>query len=254
MLVDIGGHSISCRLLGEGRPAVVFEHGGAFDKEYWGPVATEVAALTRVAYYDRAGIGESEPGPLPRSGERLNEELRALLRGVGVTGPVILVGHAYGGVLARLVAVRFPDEVAGLVLVDAAHENHNRAFRERLTGEEARKFDEAREALLTSGPPGLRAEFEAIEATFEQARRCGPLPRVPLTVLTAGALESPALGESAARLFYSLWVEHQRRLANLAPGGRHIVVEGSGHCIHQDRPKVVVAVIEEMLNEVRSEL
>jgi len=232
---------------------VVFEHGGAYDKEYWEPVATEVAALTRVVYYDRAGIGESEPGPLPRTGERLNEELRSLLREVGVPRPVILVGHSYGGVLARLFAARFPDEVVGLVLVDSAHEDHNKTFRERLSDEETKEFDVAREEVLTSGPPGLRAEFESIEATFEQVRRCGPLPRVPLTVLTSSGLESPALSESTARLFYSLWVEHQRRLANLIPGGRHIVVEGSGHCIHQDRPQVVIAVIEEMLNEVRSE-
>ena len=253
MLVDIGGHSISCRLLGKGTPAVVFEHGGAYDKEYWEPVATEVAALTQVVYYDRAGIGESEPGPLPRTGERLNDELWSLLREAGVPRPVVLVGHSYGGILARLFAARFPEEVAGLVLVDAAHEDHNKAFRERLSGEETRKFDEVREKVLTSGSPGLRAEFESIEATFELARRCGPLPRVPLTVLTSSHLESPALSESTARLFYTLWVEHQRRLANLIPGARHIVVEGSGHCVHQDRPQVVIAAIEEMLNEIRSE-
>ena len=120
---------------------------------------------------------------------------------------------------------------------------------------EARRFDRQREKVLTVGPPGFRAEFEAIEDTFELVRASGPLPRVPLTVLTAGEFRSPLrkeAGESFARLFQPLWLTHQRMLAGLVPGGKHLIVEGAGHYIHEDRPDVVVEEIVRVLREARS--
>lgn len=87
----------------------------------WGWVQPEVAKFTRVCAYDRAGRGWSELGPEPRDAERIAGELHTLLRNAGVPGPYVMVGHSAGGLFVRQYAQRYPNEVVGMVLLDAAH-------------------------------------------------------------------------------------------------------------------------------------
>ena len=117
-LVDVGGHRLHVLDSGKGHPTVVFEAGLPGSVLSWHQVQQELARLVRVVSYDRAGLGWSDPGPEPRTAERIVEELRLLLDRAGVPGPYILVGHSFGGLTTRLFAARYPDEVAGLVLVD----------------------------------------------------------------------------------------------------------------------------------------
>jgi pimeloyl-ACP methyl ester carboxylesterase len=101
---------------------VVLECGiGGATAASWGWVQRGVERFAPVVTYDRAGLGWSEPGPMPRDGVRLVEELHALLRNSGHPAPYIFVGHSYGGLLARLFADRYPDEIAGVVTVDSSH-------------------------------------------------------------------------------------------------------------------------------------
>jgi pimeloyl-ACP methyl ester carboxylesterase len=100
----------------------VFECGGASWSLDWHPVQAEVAGFTRTLAYDRAGFGWSDPGPRPRTAERLLSELRALLARTDVPPPYVLVGASFGGHIMRLFAHRHPGEVAGLLLLDARHE------------------------------------------------------------------------------------------------------------------------------------
>ena len=88
----------------------------------WAPLQAKAARFARTVNYDRAGLGWSQPGRAPRSNAIMVEELHALLHGAGLPGPYVLVGHSLGGLNARLYAHTYPDEVAGLVLIDAAHE------------------------------------------------------------------------------------------------------------------------------------
>lgn len=117
-LVDVGGHRLHVLDSGKGHPTVVFEAGLPGSVLSWNQIQQDLARLVRVVSYDRGGLGWSDPGPEPRTAERIVEELRRLLDRAGIPGPYILVGHSFGGLTTRLFAARYPDDVAGLVLVD----------------------------------------------------------------------------------------------------------------------------------------
>ncbi|MEK3685881.1 alpha/beta fold hydrolase [Paenibacillus sp. FSL R10-2736] len=107
----------------KGLPPVVFEHGCGSSALLWSLVAPEVAKVTQVIVYDRAGYGWSEPGPFPRTNEQCISELYELLLQAGVEGPYIFVGHSFGGLNVRLFTGKYPQLVAGVVLVDSMHED-----------------------------------------------------------------------------------------------------------------------------------
>jgi len=117
-LVDLGSHRLHLLTMGEGSPTVVMESGLPGTVLSWRWVQPEVAKFTRACSYDRAGLGWSDAGPLPRTADRIAEELHRLLERAGVSPPYVLVGHSFGGLTIRCFAARYPAEVAGLVLVD----------------------------------------------------------------------------------------------------------------------------------------
>jgi pimeloyl-ACP methyl ester carboxylesterase len=121
-LVDVGGHRLHIYATGEGSPPVIFESGGGSWSLDWHLVQTEVAKFTRACSYDRAGFGWSESGPKPRTSLQIATELHTLLESTGVEKPYILVGASFGGHPVRLFAKNYPDEVAGIILLDARHE------------------------------------------------------------------------------------------------------------------------------------
>jgi pimeloyl-ACP methyl ester carboxylesterase len=121
-LVDLGGHKLHVYCTGHGRPTVVVENGlGDFSFD-WTLVQSRVSPFTRICTYDRGGYGWSDPGPKPRTFAQLNLELHDALAKLGEQGPFVLVGHSYGGPVLRNFARVYPSEVAGMVIVDAAHE------------------------------------------------------------------------------------------------------------------------------------
>jgi pimeloyl-ACP methyl ester carboxylesterase len=124
-LVDIGSHHLHLYCTGAGTPTVVLESGLAGPALQWTLVQQELTKTTRVCSYDRAGLGWSNRGPTPRTGLQIVSELHALLTAAHIDGPYVLVGHSLGGLLVRLYADQYLDEVAGLVLVAAGHEDDN---------------------------------------------------------------------------------------------------------------------------------
>lgn len=121
-LVDVGGHRLHVHRSGTG-PTVVLDAGAGGMSDDWALVRAGLDGVATTIAYDRAGLGRSEGGPTPRSIPTQVIELRAALRQSGAHPPYVLVGHSYGGLVARAYAYEHTDEVSGLVLVDAAHED-----------------------------------------------------------------------------------------------------------------------------------
>lgn len=147
-LVDIGGHRLHLHCLGSG-PAVVFDSALGASSISWTYVQPEVARFATACAYDRAGFGWSDRGPLPRTTGRILEELRALLAATGQARPYVMVGHSFGGLTARLYAHRYPEEIAGLVLLDPAYP------------EDWREPSEAHRALIRRGGALCRYGYRA---------------------------------------------------------------------------------------------
>jgi pimeloyl-ACP methyl ester carboxylesterase len=121
-MVEVGGYRLHINCQGEGSLTVVIEAAGGDSSLSWDQVQQEVAKFTRVCTYDRAGLGWSERSPKSRTAQTVVQELHSLLTNAGIEGPYVLVGHSIGGLYVRLYAHRYPDEVVGMVLVDASHE------------------------------------------------------------------------------------------------------------------------------------
>jgi pimeloyl-ACP methyl ester carboxylesterase len=119
-LVAVDGHQLRLRCTGAGAPTVILEPGaGGTSADMSGWVAPAVAGQTRTCVYDRAGRGGSQPAATAQDGAQIATDLHALLHKANVPGPYLLAGHSFGGLYVRVFAAHYPDEVAGLVLLDS---------------------------------------------------------------------------------------------------------------------------------------
>ena len=118
-LVDVGGYRLHIKCTGSGSPTVVIEAGLGDWSTSWGFVQSDVTKTTRVCTYDRAGMGWSEAGPLPRDAAQFAKELHTLLQSADIPGPYVMVGHSLGGLGVRVFVHEYASEVAGVVLVES---------------------------------------------------------------------------------------------------------------------------------------
>ncbi len=272
-LVSIGAHRLHMHCLGQGTPAVIMDAGLGGNSVDWVAVHPALARDTRVCTYDRAGNGWSESGPLPRTSKRIALELHALLEVSDVPPPYVLVGHSFGGYNIRMFANRFPDETAGLVLVDASHEDQFDRFRQKDIGlntaprgrfiirsaprvpagmpAEAKAVSQSllsrRNALLA-----VQAELSAFIDSAEQVRQASELPDVPLVVITRGKRLFPhtEIGDRMERA----WLELQTDLVRLTSQGTQVIARLSGHYVHLDEPEVVIEGILKVVHGYRTKL
>jgi len=122
-MIDIGGYSLYVEDTGTGKVTVIFDAGMGDDSSVWNKVVEEVSQFSRVITYDRAGLGWSEESPHDRDSKVIVAELHSVLKDKDITGPIILVGHSFGGVNMQRYALTYPEHIAALVLVDSAHED-----------------------------------------------------------------------------------------------------------------------------------
>jgi pimeloyl-ACP methyl ester carboxylesterase len=140
-MVDVGGHKLNLYCTGSGSPAVVLQAGESYSTLTWHKVQPQIAKLTRVCSFDRAGMGFSEGGPLPRDANAMVSDLHALLQHAGIPAPYVLVAHSIGGLYAPLFADRYPREVAGMVLVDPSFPDQTHAL--EAASPTMKRFDKA---------------------------------------------------------------------------------------------------------------
>lgn len=254
-IVDIGGRSLHLLCKGSGSPTVVIEPGSASPSALWWPVQDHLAARTRTCTYDRAGYGWSDPAPLPRSAADRAQDLARLLDRAGERGPWLLVAHSYGGLVARDFAHRRPEEVAGMVLVDAVEEESLADPLLQADADRAEARVRAHSDALMAQFPAARVAIAATLAEVADERRSmrqGPAPlpglgALPLTVISRGrAGTTPEEVQVDAA-----WARGQARLATLASGASHVVATDSGHDIFLDEPELVTTEVERMLDRIR---
>jgi pimeloyl-ACP methyl ester carboxylesterase len=119
--VDIGGRTINLYCSGEASPTVILEAGGNGPGYGWSPVQSKIAAFTRACWYDRAGVGWSDPPSRPRTAASVVDDLHEALNRAAIAPPYVFVGASIGAEYARVYTNRYPHDVAGLVFVDSAH-------------------------------------------------------------------------------------------------------------------------------------
>jgi pimeloyl-ACP methyl ester carboxylesterase len=262
VLVDVGGHKLHLRCVGPtgATATVILEAGGGGFSSEWSRVQENLAPRVRSCAYDRAGLGWSEAGPAPRTMHQEVFELHELLHEAKITGPLVLVGQSIGGLLVRLYAERYDNDVVGVVLVDPTHEDDElynlrvsrwirprelstgRAVPEpRRTGAPSAAYDPAQDFF--------NDELQAIH--LARLRTPVPLGDRPLIVLAAG--KRPAPPDTPDTLWNRLRVEKDGLridLSRLSRNARFVLDPSSGHSIHTEDAPLVARAIEAVLEAV----
>jgi pimeloyl-ACP methyl ester carboxylesterase len=274
--IDIGGGRkmyLECR--GVGSPAVVIVAGMRASAQDWTRsepgkpnVFAQIAGFTRVCAYDRPGtpVGEepsrSDPVPQPVTAGDAVADLHALVAAARITTPMVLVAHSYGGLVARLYAMTYPEQVNGMVLVDTLSEGLQDA-------ETPWEWTIQRVLLNGDLTEALRLypviERADADRSFDQIRAAAPLKPMPLVVLSADQPWGPLIPKLIADGVLPTSIPPdfgyvtdraqkaaQARLATLVPGVRHVTKTHSGHEVHKDQPQLVVDAINDVVTAVRN--
>lgn len=278
-LVNVGGRQLHLHAIGEGSPTVVMDAGMGDSSLTWCLVQQEVAKFTRVCTFDRAGLGWSETSGRPRTYEKVVTELYELLTNAGEQAPYILIGHSSGGFTARLFAQNYPDEVAGIVLVDPSdetsefwneEENRNKMIKllrteimpasiglyrllaRQIWGRTKRHLPAVMlyHAPFLTSAKNLRTMIHEIEALPEShaqvttTRHSNVFGNLPLIVITA--TQNP---DEIAQGIDS-WVQWHKNLSELSTKGTQILAE-SGHNIQHEQPQLVADSIHTVVEQAR---
>ena len=275
-LIDIGGRSIYLESSGTGSPTVVFVTGYRASSLYWTDdllkpdaprtmVMPGVSEFTHVVTYDRPGtyapigddivVGRSDAIPQPRAATDVVEELHAVLQAAAVPAPYVLAAHSLGGLFSRLYASTYPDEVIGLILVDA--------YSERLETILPPDRYEALKKLNQSGgtdtvlPIPDYGDVETLpwggdNEVMREAAAASPLQPMPLAVLAHGlAFPIPESSGFTSQELEAYLLAANENLATLVPNARFFIAAESGHDIHQDQPQLVIEAIRQVVEGVR---
>jgi len=240
-LVDVGDHDLFLTCKGQGDPTVILESGlGDSSSQWTGPasVLDLVSGYTRTCAYDRAGVGKSEAWPKdeePVSARDVVDDLHAALTAGEIAPPYVLVGHSIGGVFVRMFASAYPDEVAGMVLLDPATEFqfHGRFWRWE------QKVEQRDAGTLPDGSSTID-----LSSTVKDMRAATSID-APLVVVTAGLSADPGWVERA-------WMDYHDRVTAMSPDSIHAIAEAAGHYIQEDDPNVVIEAVRQVSLAARS--
>ena len=288
-LVDIGGYRLHLYSTGTGGPTVVLDAGLGNISADWGLVQPEIAKFTRVVSYDRAGTGWSEVSPFSRTSQQIVSELHTLLEEAKLPKPYILVGHSFGGHNVQLYAENYPDEVAGIVLVDSCHEQQWQWLAsqiESIPGPAMARFLSTFgvirfmtkffvEDMVSSLPVSMQrvllalssstkhfcavcAESRSLQESLQQLQDAdrSMIEKIPCFVLTAAIKMDGAqfgFSEEQQKIFSALneaWDGLQKDLASKFKKSQHLIAEKSDHMIPWHQPEIIVQAVRELVKGI----
>lgn len=236
-------------------PVIIFDSGWSADSRAWTRVMAQLSGKYRVCAQDRAGQGKSSPGPMPRDGEAVARDLHAALTRGSVPKPWVLVGHSLGGLNMRHFVRLFPEDVAGLVLVDPTTPTGPGAF-----GGQIHRAKGCVESLQTGVIPPDRPELARCkgedkekalakwEARLSEVRSIGKSTSEGLKAQGPGSLTIPLIvlrpGDPSKLPPGTQFIDPQ---ANLSTKGEARLIAGSGHMMMFDRPDAIVTAVKDVL-------
>jgi pimeloyl-ACP methyl ester carboxylesterase len=265
-LVDVGGRKIWFQCVGKGTPTVILEAGQGDTSYNWIKVQTGGDGSYRVCSYDRANLGESEAAPKPRTYLDMAHDLHALLTNAHIEGPYILVGHSGGGLLVRVFRDEYPEEVAGLVLVDAAHPDMGQRLLEGLPPISLFESKALREwriwlSYMSDSQGSAYRDEEGLDtkANNAQVKAAKPLGDLPVVVISRSPDNTtfegaPLLPAGTNAKLRQIWQELQSELAGLSSNSTHIIASHAGHSIQREEPELVIDAIRKLVNEARDRM
>jgi pimeloyl-ACP methyl ester carboxylesterase len=288
-ICNVGGYKMHIYCMGQGSPTIVLDAGLGNDSLVWGKVQPELAKTTRVCAYDRAGFGWSDFEPAPQDANKIADQLHGLLNAAGITGPIVLMGHSIAGIYIRDYAAKYPENLAGLILVDGStplqddrepfksmkasfHDSVPRSLIKlpfvvgvlRLKGmcnspsegfeaRSSRMLSE--ESCRASQLDAIWLEADSVHKSGEETVHSGPFGDLPILIFSQdpGMPLPPVVPEKLAKELPPVWNGMQEDLKKLSTRSRRIIAKGSSHYVQVDRADLVNDEVTEFIRQIRGE-
>ncbi|MBC5783182.1 alpha/beta fold hydrolase [Ramlibacter sp. USB13] len=236
-------------LSGTGDPTIVLVSGAGVSLQGWEALYPGIEQVGTVFGWNRFGLQGSDPPVERQTGIVVLGSLRELLGYSGLEPPYVLVAHSLGGLFANLYARVYPEQVAGVLFLEATHPDDRELLQkhEEHLVQALGRMQALPEMFLR---PNVERELACVDDTVREIASAGPFPDIPVRVVTGGLTPRGALMSPAA---IAAKRANQQALARLSPRGEHVIAQKSGHFPQLTEPDLVLSVLEELCRLVVSE-
>jgi pimeloyl-ACP methyl ester carboxylesterase len=225
--INVFDTTIHTRVIGKNHPIIIFEAGMGSTMDTWQNIPDSIAKTNRVFLYDRAGLGNSDLTKRERTIPNMVEELRMTLQARRMEPPYVYVAHSMGSYIARYFANQYPEEIAGVILIDPSPDKMYDDYSE----EEYENFQLIGDDSFANSSEGAKNEWENYLDNRKYVTGKIPPDEIPMIILSATEWD-----------FYA----YHQEMMNNNPNSKHLKIEGS-HGLHQEKPELIIRLIREIV-------